>query len=220
MGSYALEATHTDPGGLADLARINHQTAPDWWAALRDPDNKTMQVDVFVPGEVIDSGTWASVSMKLQGGGFTALNVSSNLVLHEDNYLTMVLDYSSITASVQVATWAQATISINSDGGTRTPVYLDNYQIYADTPYVEPPSTNEPPPTVAPASVTIEPFGTSLMISTTNLSADAGVTNILQRKITLSEDWENLYSSIGASSTNWTIPTTNTSGFFRIISVY
>lgn len=216
MGSHALEATHTDPGGLAELARINQKTAPDWWAALRDPDNKTMQMDVFVPGEVIDSGTWATISLKLQGGGFSALNVSSNLVLHEDNRLTVVLDYSSVTAAVQVATWAQATISINSDGGTRTPVYLDNYQIYADAPYV---STNEPP-TVLPAELLIAPLGASLRISTTNLSSDAGVTNILQGKTALFEVWNDLYSVTGAAATNWTIPATNASGFFRIISVY
>jgi hypothetical protein len=219
-GTHAIKATHADPAGGAELMRISSGVSAEWWTALQHPDNKYMQVDLFVPGEAIQA-SWANVSLVLQGDGFNA-TAMSNLVKQVDNQLTLVLDYSSITNEVQAGGWGQVTIVVNAgSGSTRTPVYIDNYQIYAENPVVDNGggSTNEPPPTVDPALLTIEQSGASFLISTTNLSDHTAVTNTLQSKASMGATWDDLYSVTGVTATNWLVAPTN-SMFFRILSTY
>ncbi len=128
-GSYALEITHTDPApGQVSLMRIDNSVDSAWFAALQDPTNTTMTVDMFVPASAIPGG-WSKVSMVLQGGGITQTIAEFELTKQVDNAVTLEMDLSAI-AGLSSASWAQVTLTINGGSGqTLSPVYVDNYQI-------------------------------------------------------------------------------------------
>jgi hypothetical protein len=128
-GSYSVMATHEDESRLAELMRIDQATSSDWWAAIKDPANNLMTIDVFVPGEAMVAANWANITIVFSGFNFS-ISEQVDLVKQVDNQVTVSLDYSSIDDAVLAAAgWGGATININASTGTRSPVYLDNYQV-------------------------------------------------------------------------------------------
>lgn len=77
-------------------------------------------------------------------------------------------------------------------------------------------NTTVPP---VPATVIMLADGNSITISAGDMEDHVSVNNILQVTTNLtSGTWSNLYSVSGVTSTNWTLPTDQAQGFFRILS--
>ncbi len=140
-GASALKMEHTKATGQADLARLDHIASPDWFDALKDPDNHTMSIDFHVPLEAITNGDgnnayWSKISFAIDGSFGPRVVADQDLVLGEANTVTLTMDLDAI-AGLRTATWSQITMGILGGGpeapqggpAPRSPIYVDNLRV-------------------------------------------------------------------------------------------